>query len=101
MFVRWTKKSEKHIRGRSERYSGATEIEPAWTVEAAEDKHAIVRDPDPNSNSGALRIIGFSPSAGFLITVIAFRIDDELWGATAWKTTGGDRRGYEEGAQNG
>jgi hypothetical protein len=41
-------------------------------------------------------VVGFSPSAGFLITVISRRIDDQMWGVTAWKTTGAERRRYEE-----
>lgn len=56
-------------------------------------------DPDPCSRTGAVRIVGYSPSAGFVITVIALPTDDELWGTTAWKTTGAERRTYQEGTQ--
>jgi hypothetical protein len=34
------------------------------------DPRAIVRDPDPRSRIGALRLIGYSPSARFVLTVI-------------------------------
>jgi hypothetical protein len=44
-------------------------IEPDWTVEAAADPWRIVRDPGPKSRTGAVRIIGYSPSAGFVVTV--------------------------------
>ncbi|HEY5852717.1 MAG TPA: hypothetical protein VIW24_01375 [Aldersonia sp.] len=52
------------------------------------DVSAVVSDPDPRSRTGAVRIVGSSPAAGFVITVIVLAIDDELWGVTAWKTTG-------------
>jgi hypothetical protein len=53
------------------RAASATNIQPDWTLQAAADPRAIVRDPDPKSHIGAIRIIGYSPSAGFVITVIA------------------------------
>lgn len=52
-----------------------------------------MRDPDPKSRSAAIRIIGYAPSAGFVITVIATRYD--YAGVTAWKATGADLREYE------
>jgi len=67
-----------------------------WTSEAAADPRAMVIDPDPRSGSGAIRIVGYSPTAGFVLTVIAARIEGELWGVTAWKTTGAERRSYQE-----
>jgi hypothetical protein len=64
--------------------SGADDIEPGWSLGAADDRHRIVRDPDPKSRVGYVRIIGLSPGAGFVLTVIA---DPEDWsGVTAWKT---------------
>lgn len=59
-----------YIRRRSDRYPGALNIEPEWTLEAAADPRSIVRDPDPKSRIGAIRLIGYSPSAGFVLTVI-------------------------------
>lgn len=67
----WLDADAKYIQHRTDRYPGAANIEPAWTLEAAADARRIVRDPDPKSRSGAIRIIGYSPSAGFVITVIA------------------------------
>ena len=49
---------------------------------------ARISDPDPRSLAGPVRIVVYSPEAGFVITVIAARIDGALWGVTAWKTTG-------------
>ncbi len=89
----WREQDAAYIRQRSVRYPGAIGIEPEWTVEAAADPRRIVRDPDPKSRSSAIRVIGYSPSAGFVVTVIATRSDRA--GVTAWKTTGTDLREYE------
>ncbi len=67
----WRDEDAEYIRHRSDRYPGATNIEPDWTVEAAADPRRILHDPDPKSRTGAIRIIGYSPSAGFVVTVIA------------------------------
>ncbi len=96
MTVRWTQARAEHIASRSHRYPDATDIDVVWTREAAADPKAMVSDPDPRSNTGAVRIVGYSSTAGFLLTVIAARVDGELWGVTAWKTTGAERRSYEE-----
>lgn len=52
--------------------------------------------PTRSRRPGPVRIVGYSPTAGFVITVIAAHIDGELWGVTAWKTTGSERRAYLE-----
>lgn len=89
----WRDQDAEYIRTRGERYPGATGIEPEWTLEAAADPQRIVRDPDPRSRTGSTRLIGYSPSAGFVITAIATGSDHA--GATAWKTSGADLRAYE------
>ena len=94
--VRWTQARVEHIGTRSDRYRDAIDIEVEWTDEAVADPRAVVSDPDPKSHTGAVRIVGYSPAAGFVVTVIVARIDDELWGVTAWRTTGSERRGYQE-----
>jgi hypothetical protein len=43
------------------------------------DARARISDPDPRSKTGAVRIVGYSPAAGFVITVIALRLDEDLW----------------------
>ena len=91
----WPAAQADHIRGRRERYPGAVAIEPTWTSEAAADPHRIVRDSDPVSRTGAVRLIGFSTSAGFVLTVIVDPVDGV--GITAWKTSGADLRAYEGG----
>lgn len=86
-----------HIRFRSDRYPGAANLDPEWTQESAEDPRRIVRNPDPKSHVGAIRLIGYSPSAGAVLTVIADPVD---WaGITAWKTRGVDLRAYLEGKE--
>src|SRR4030088_3362824 len=45
----WGEADAEYIRTRSDRYPGATDIEPSWTQEAANDPRRIVRDPDPKS----------------------------------------------------
>jgi len=88
----WDEEDTVHIRSRSTRYPGATDIEPEWTLEAAADPARVVRDPDPKSRAAYTRLIGYSPSAEFVLTVI---IDPEDFsGVTAWKTRGIDLRHY-------
>jgi hypothetical protein len=88
----WDHPSGEYVRTRSSRYPGATDIEPAWTLEAAADPHRITRDPDPKSHRGDIRVVGYSPAAGFVITVIIDQVDHS--GINAWKTSGADLRAY-------
>lgn len=83
MRVRWTQARADYIATRSLRYPDAADIEMAWAQEAVADRQAMISDPDPRSRTGATRIVGYSPAAGFVITVIALRIDAELWGVSA------------------
>jgi hypothetical protein len=46
MTLWWDEEDAAHIRSRSSRYPGATDIEPGWTLEAAADPARVVRDPD-------------------------------------------------------
>lgn len=89
----WREEDADYIRHRSDRYPGAIDIEVDWTLEAAADPRRIVHDPNPKSRSGAVRIIGYSPSAGFAVTVIA--TGGAHAGVTAWKSSGADLRDYE------
>lgn len=94
--VRWTRTRAEHIATRSHRYADAIDIDVEWASEAAADPKAMVSDPDPRSGTGAVRIVGYSPAAGFVVTVIVVRIEGEQWGVTAWKTSGAERRTYQE-----
>lgn len=64
--------------------SRSNEHQPIWTQEAAADPRRVVRNPDPKSRIGAIRVIGYSPAAGFVLTVIMDAFDQA--GITAWKT---------------
>jgi len=69
----WDAEDAEHICSRSTRYPGAIDIEPEWTLQAASDPRRVVRDPDPRSRAAYIRLIGYSPSAGFVLTVIMTR----------------------------
>lgn len=88
-----------YVRTRSTRRAGETDIEPDWASEAAADPLAQIIDPDPASKSGrSARIIGYSPSADLVITVIV--VDDETttYGVNAWRANRTDEREYWENA---
>lgn len=61
-------------------------------MEASADPFRIERDPDPKSRVGYTRLIGYSTTAGFVLTVIIDPEDSS--GVTAWKTGGVDLREY-------
>ena len=88
----WDGEDAEHIRTRSARYPGAVDLEPAWTLEAAADPDFLVREPDPKSRAGYTRLIGHSPSARAVLTVIIDPYDGS--GVTAWITRGVDLRHY-------
>lgn len=88
----WDSEDAEHIRTRSARYPGAVDLEPAWTLEAAADPHSLVRQPDPKSRTAYTRLIGHSPSARAVLTVIIDPHDGS--GVTAWITRGTDLRHY-------
>jgi hypothetical protein len=56
----------------------------------------VITNPDPRSRTAAVRIVGYSPAPGFVITMIALGIEGQWWGVAAWKTTGAERRNYQE-----
>src|SRR5437764_12706959 len=94
----WSGEAAAHIQKRSARYPGAADIEPEWTEEVIDEPDALWFEPDPKSKSGlGIRVIGYSVSAGFVITVVAYRRRRVLWGATAYKASGAELRAYREG----
>jgi len=100
--VGWSEPDASYIRSRSQRYSGAIDIEPAWTQEALDDPELVAFEPDPKSRVGAARFIGESPACGLLIVVIAYRdLDGVLHGVNAWPASGADQEAYEGGDQGG
>jgi hypothetical protein len=94
----WDDEDAQHIRTRSSRYPGANDIEPAWTLEAAADQHRIERARDARRRAGHTRVVGYSSSAGFVLTVIIDPADGS--GVTAWKTRGANLRDYLTGKED-
>lgn len=56
-------------------------------------------NPTPRSaHANSVRVVGYSPSGAMVITVVAQRDrHGVLRGATAWRTSGRQRRRYREG----
>lgn len=96
--IEWDSNAADHIRTRSARYGGAADIDPAWTIEVVGDPDRLVDEPDPRSaHANSVRIVGYSPTARTVITVVALRDPrGVLRGASAWKTRGAPLRQYLE-----
>ena len=90
--MRWTRARAESIATRSSRYPDSIDIDVEWANEAAADPSAVISDPDPRSVTGAIRIVGYSPAPGPVVTVIAARTDGEVWGVTAWEPHGAETR---------
>jgi uncharacterized DUF497 family protein len=72
-------------------------VEVAWANEALQDPAALRIVPDPASRSGrSIRTIGYSPSAGCLLTVITVTEGDGIYGVNSWKSNDIDIRRYRE-----
>ena len=100
--LNWDDEAASYVRSRGERYPGAVGVEPQWAQEVLDDPDLAALEPDPKSRMGASRFIGGSPSAGHVLTVIAFRDGDgDLHLINAWRATGADLRLYREGASDG
>lgn len=86
-----------HLR-RSLRYQGEIDIKPAAAVEAALDLRGLIAR-DPRSRTGeAIRVVGFSFTAGRLLVVVLLPDDHPptgLWHVvTAWPAGRGLRAAY-------
>lgn len=65
--------------------------------EVLTDPDMLAAEPDPKSRIKAARFIGYSVSAGTVLTVVAWRDErGELHGINAWKTSGAELRRYQE-----
>jgi hypothetical protein len=92
----WSRRWD-HITRRSWRNPRDIDIKEEWANEAYCDENAAVSDPDFASRSGrSKRTIGYSPSAGFVITVITYVEADHVWGATAWHSGVQDLEKYRQ-----
>ena len=94
--IEWDDEAAAHIRTRSARYPGDTDIDPDWTAEVVNDPQRLVDEPDPKSRHlNSVRTTGYSPTAQMVITVVALRDAQGIQhGATAWKTRGAALRQY-------
>jgi hypothetical protein len=91
----WADEDADYIRSRSGRYRAALDLEPEWTQELTTDEHLVEVSPYPASRVGASGFIGYSPSAGRVLVVIAYRdADGELHGMNAWSASGRDLATY-------
>ncbi len=97
MQVDWTKRA-----GYIQQRHG---VQAAWANEAVGDDHAVWLVPDPASRAGhAVRVIGYSASAGEVLAVILVAADadpdeqpdGDWWGSNAWSANQGDQRIYGE-----
>lgn len=92
----WADEDADYIHSRSARYRGAVDLEPAWTQEVMADEYLVELSPYPASRVGASGFIGYSPSAGRVLVVIAYRDSDgELHGMNAWPASGRDLATYK------
>lgn len=73
-------------------------IAPWVADEALDDPERVVLDPDSSSKSGrSVRVIGYSPLAADLITVIILEHEGTTYGVNGWYANPTDRRRYREG----
>jgi len=93
--VDWSKRAD-YIRDRHG-------VDTGWADEAVADPGAAWLDPDPASASGlSVRVIGYSPAAGAVLTVILLPArtdpddppDGDWWGANAWPSNPRDHAVY-------
>lgn len=80
-----------YIESRSSRRSDDTDVAVAWANEARQDEARAVFDPDYASRGGrSTRTVGYSGSAGVVVTVITLRDCSDLWGVNAWRANSRD-----------
>ena len=92
MAVDWSRRGE---------YIAKHRVTPAMIGEAIADPTAVVIDPDYNSKTNeGVRTIGYSTTAGAVLTVITYVEDGTTYGASAWKANGRDRRYYRQGGMD-
>lgn len=97
----WTDDDADYIRHRSQRYPGAMDLHPQWTQEVMADEHLVELSPYPASRVRASGFLGYSPTAGRVLVVIAYRdLDGDLHGMNAWPASGRDLATYRKAVSN-
>jgi hypothetical protein len=72
-------------------------VEVGWANEALADPDALRIDPDPSSKSGrSVRTIGYSPTAGFLLTVITVTEGGITYGVNGLRSNSTNIKRYRE-----
>jgi len=80
--------------------SGRHGITPAAADEALNDPERLVIDPDYASQSGrTVRVVGYSPTLGQLVTVIVLDHEGHEYGVNGWPANEKDSRLYRDGGQ--
>ncbi len=101
MELSWADEDADYIRSRSSRHSGALNVDPTWTQEVMTDDHLVELAPYPSSRVRASGFLGYSPSAGRVLVVIAYRdLDGELHGMNAWPASGRDLATYRKAVED-
>ncbi len=95
--IEWDEEDATYIATRSERYPGALDIAVEWTREVLADVRMIAIVPYPSSRMGASAFVGWSPSAGRVLLVLAYQdLDGDLHGLNAWPASGRDLATYND-----
>ena len=72
-------------------------IEAKWADEALKDPNALRITPDPSSKSGrSVRTIGYSPSAGCVLTIITLDQEGATYGVNGWRSNESDIKRYRK-----
>ena len=73
-----------------------------WTREALADAHLLEVTPYPRSRQDASGLTGYSPTAGRVLQVLAYRdLDGDWHGLNAWPASGRDLTSYQQGSSDG
>lgn len=91
-----------HDPGRRAERKGSAEqnVYTEWATQACQDARRWVR-PSGSRSGLTVKVTGWSPSGGFLVTVVLAPKEhppqDRWWGATAWKAKSLEVKEYWEG----
>jgi hypothetical protein len=100
--IEWSSERAHHIRTRSERHVGDTNLEPEWATEAVFDGDRVLRVSGRTEENSSVKVIGYSPNAlgeGRLLKVWIWTDDPPgpTWsGGSASLANDSDQKRYEE-----
>ncbi|MHB8449999.1 MAG: hypothetical protein ACYDAQ_06065 [Mycobacteriales bacterium] len=100
--MHWAPEDAAYITSLSERYPGALDSQIEWTREALADVHLLEVTPYPRARPGAGAFIRYSPTAGRVLLVLAYRdLNGDWHGLNAWRAPGRDLTTYKERISDG